>query len=213
LGDPDSKVNLFEDKVLAIGRKHIVVVKAACGLREYEHEKERIRDRHRTEFEVLFDNTSFKWAESVDPDLFEDLIKDLLEREPLVLRVRKMANTGERDGGTDLTAEWNIIKRQLKNEDEYPFEKINVVFQCKAHKDSVGKSEVLDIRDTVDARGYRGYFLAVSGYMKKSLTDFLDKLRNSGQLWVDWWTRSEIEDRLRRHEDLIVKYRSIVSLT
>lgn len=205
---------LLESKILAAGSKYILVLDADCGLNTFKTEKEMVQERHKKEFQLLFIPSNLIWEDIIDDTLFEELIKDLLEREPNVVRVRKLAATNEQDGGTDLIAEWNVLKQpeEILNEKDSPYRKINVVVQCKAYKGGVGKSNVQDIRDTVDFRGYDGYFLAVSSYTKRSLSDYLDKLRSSKKLWIDWWTRSEIEDRLKKQSDLLIKYSSLVKI-
>jgi hypothetical protein len=44
------------------------------------------------------------------------------------------------------------------------------------------------------------------------LTDHLEHERRRKKIHIDWWTRSEIEDRLRRdgNEDLLKMYPDIV---
>jgi hypothetical protein len=210
LKDIEPTLVFLDNKIIGVGAKYILSVDRYCGANEFKTEREKLRERHNAEFEILFQPSKLIWAAAVKDDLFENLIKDLLEREPNVSRVRKLAHTRERDGGVDLVAEWLLPKNSL-TPGEDPYIKLNVIVQCKAYKNGVGKSDVQDIRDTVEHRNYDGYFLATSSYTKLSLSDHLDKLRVSGKLWVDWWTSAEIEDRLKKHEDLIKKYRSILS--
>lgn len=202
----------FDSKLLASGDRHIIVVDAACGYNDFRTEKQNLWERHQREFNDLFQPSNLKWAEKISDSLFENLIKELLEREPNVVRVRKLAHTNEPDGGTDLIAEWRVPKDyRTINKYEEPYEILNVIVQCKAYKNGVGKSDVLDIRDTVENRDYDGFFLAVSSYTKKNLTNHLDKIRLNGKIWIDWWTSAEIEERLKANEDLITKYQTIVT--
>lgn len=200
----------LENKIIGIGEKYILSIDRECGFNEFKTEREKVRERHNAEFDMLFQPSKLVWAPIVKDEVFENLIKDLLEREPNVSRVRKLAHTRERDAGVDLVAEWHIPKGEIAPGED-PYFKLNVIVQCKAYKSGVGKSDVQDIRDTVEHRNYDGYFLATSSYTKMSLSDHLDKLRVSGKLWIDWWTSSEIEERLRKHENLIRKYRHILS--
>lgn len=213
LKDTTPRFVLLETKIIAIGSRFILTFDKSCGLDSFKLEKEKIKVRHKNEFDQLFSPSQLIWKEKLVDSLFEELIKELLEREPMVSRVRKVAHTRERDGDVDLVADWLIPKEDIEiiNEESKPFKKINVIVQCKAYKNGVGKQDVTDIRDTVDYRNYDGYFLVVSSYTKKSLSDYLDKLRVDGKIWIDWWTKAEIEERLKKHEDLILKYNSIVS--
>ena len=209
LKDSQPDLVLLENKIVAIGERFLVTVDTDCGLHRFKKEREKLRERHSKEFELLFSHQTLVWADPIKDDLFENLIKDLLEREPNVSRVRKLAHTRERDKGADLIAEWKVPKDSVVP-GENPYVMLNVIIQCKAYKNGVGKSDVTDIRDTVEHRDYDGYFLATSSYTKASLSEHLDKLRIKKQMWVDWWTSAEIEDRLKKHEDLIAKYRAIL---
>ena len=210
LKDKQPELVILENKLIAVGERFIVSIDTDCGLHRFKKEREKVRERHNAEFELLFSQQTLVWADRIQDDLFENLIKDLLEREPNVSRVRKLAHTRERDKGADLIAEWIIAKDRVAP-GENPYVTINVIIQCKAYKNGVGKSDVPDIRDTVEHRNYDGFFLATSSYTKASLSEHLDKLRIKKQLWVDWWTSAEIEERLKKHEDLILKYSSILS--
>lgn len=87
-----------------------------------------------------------------------------------------------------------------------------LVVQCKAYSKSVSKSNVQDIRDTIDRHKADGYLLVVSSTLTTSLFDYLDDLR-SRNLRVDWWTRIEIEDRIRRNPDILKRFTKIVGLS
>lgn len=112
-----------------------------------------------------------------------------------------------------MIAEWNTppLPGQNINNGENPFTIRRVIIQCKASKSSIGKSKVQDIRDTVEYHNAHGYFLAVSSYLATSLTNHLLKLRDEGKFWVDWWTREELEERLKIWPDIVSKYPNIVS--
>jgi hypothetical protein len=209
LEEKQPELVILENKIVAVGERFIITVDTNCGVNRFKKEREKVRERHQAEFDVLFKPHAIKWVDRIQDDVFEDLIKELLEREPNVTRVRKLAHTRERDKGADLIAEWVVPKDSL-SPGEDPYMTIKVIVQCKAYKNGVGKSDVQDIRDTVEHRDYDGYFLATSSYTKASLSEHLDKLRTKKQLWVDWWTSAEIEERLKKHEDLISKYRSIL---
>ena len=76
----------------------------------------------------------------------------MMEMEPYVFSVRLMGKTNEADGGRDLL----ITKRRKLHSDE----KYIVIGQCKAYQNSVGKSQVTDIRDMLDYYDAKGFFLA-----------------------------------------------------
>lgn len=211
---PDEfQVVALENKAVFCTSKFILSFDKDCGLNAFKVAKEELRARHLKEFALLFADSKLKWKDNIKGDAFENLIKDLLERETDVIRVRKVSHTNEQDGGRDLIAEiQKPAKYKIDKEAPNPYENIRVIVQCKAMKRSIGKSDVVDIKDTIEHNDYQGYFLAVSSYTKRSLTDFLDKMRTNGEYWVDWWTRQEIDDRLKRNPDLIAKYSEVFDI-
>lgn len=92
-----------------------------------------------------------------------------------------------------------------------PYQTISAIVQCKAYKDGVSKSDVLDIRDTVEDYNYNGFFLITSSYTKRGLTEHLDRLRN--KIWIEWWTRAELEERIVKHQDLLHSYPTIFKIS
>jgi hypothetical protein len=196
----------LENKIISFTQNHLVIRDYNCGLDAFKKEKNKLKIRHEKEFQLLFKPFSLSWVDKIDDETFENLIKDLLQREKKVKWVRKAAHTNERDDGVDLIADMLIQKTFINSENESPFTKIKVIVQCKAYKNGVSKSDVTDIRDTVEYRDYDGYFLAVSSYTKKSLSDHLDKIKRDNKIWIDWWSRDEIEERIKSHEDLLYKY-------
>lgn len=204
----------IENLLVAVGRRNILFFECLCGIEEYKKERERIRIRHSRECELLFSPEKFKWNERIDPEDFENLIKDLLVRERGVSWVRKTGRTTEADQGRDIILEWNLPPLKKTDvplvENINPYKSKRIVVQCKAYKFSVNKSDVTDIRDTIENFNCHGFLLAVSGYLTSPLVNHLDKMRREGKYWIDWWSRDEIEERLKKHDDLIKKYRKIV---
>jgi len=212
LGDKQKSIVFLENRIIAIGDQFILCFNYDCGDHKFQDEKSKLKIRHEKEYKILFKPSKLEWNEKIDDSRFEDLIKDLLEREPEVLRVRKTAHTRERDGGVDLIVDWKIPKTQMYTGDINPYQTLKIIVQCKAYKDGVSKSKVTDIRDTIEYRNYDGYFLVVSSYLTKSLSDYLDKLRTENKFWIEWWSRDEIEKRLIQHQDLILKFSDIVKV-
>lgn len=209
LDDKIQKIILLENRVIVTGDKYILSFNYECGINKFQVEKDKVKLRHDKEFRILFKPSKLQWSEKIEDSRFEDLIKDLLEREPNVLRVRKMSHTRERDGGVDLVVDWSIPRETMSLNENSPYRSLKIIVQCKAYKGGVSKSQVTDIRDTIEHKNYDGYFLAVSSYIKKSLSDHLDKMRVDSKFWVDWWSKDEIEKRLISHKDLIMKYDDI----
>jgi hypothetical protein len=197
---------------ILIAGEHLFFVQRECGRKQFENQRQKIRKRYQKESLLLFPLVNYEWNEHIDGGEFEHLILDLLKREPGVHRARVVSATTERDGGKDILCEWSTmpISTEKVSEKTAPTVFRRVIVQCKAYSKSVGKSHVLDIRDTIEHHGATGYFLAVSSQLTTTLTDHLDFMRRKGAIWVDWWTRSEIEERLSRNQDIALKYPNIV---
>lgn len=202
----------IENYFVAAGGAYVIFFKRDCGKKKFEEEKERVWKRHQTESQLLFPIALFEWSEVINDEEFELFMLDLLKHEKGVNWIRKVSPSTERDGGRDLIAEWSTppVAGQVLIEEQPLFITRKVIIQCKASKGSLGKSKVQDIRDTVDHYNAQGYFLTVSSQLTTTLTDHLERLRSEGRFWVDWWTRSEIEDRLKARLDIVAKYPNIV---
>ena len=116
-------------------------------------------------------------------ELYEEL-RELLKQEKGVQWIRRASVSKERDGGKDLIAEWATppLTGQVIKEGNNPFTVRRVIVQCKASKRSVGKSQVQDIRDTIEHHNAQGYFLVVSSQVATSLTDHLLALKDGGNI-------------------------------
>lgn len=206
--DTDITYNVFENKVIGIGKKNTLIFDEASGNIDFKRERDLLKIRHDKEFNMLFQPSQIDWKSKLDDSAFEDLIAELFKRESNVLRVRKVSHTRERDGGRDLLVEMKVIPQNNQKipENVNPYEVISVIVQCKAFQNGVKKTDILDIRDTIEHYECQGYFVAVSSYLKSSLTDHLDSLRKKGKFWIDWWTKQEIEERIKRNEDLLHLY-------
>lgn len=198
----------IDNKLIAVGDVHLIMIDTLGGLSEFKLHRDKLRLRHNREFELLFAPTKITWKPKLNEEAFENLVKDLLEREPAISWIRKVAHTNEPDGGRDLIACVKVNQTRSENlsEKTTPYLEKKLIVQCKAYSKGVGKSDVIDIRDTIEYNGHEGYFLAVSSYLKRSLTDHLDNLRVKNTYWIDWWTRQEIDERLKRNPDILNKY-------
>ncbi len=157
-----------------------------------------------------FSNQAFEWNDKIDDDEFENLILELLNREPGVERVRKMGKGREPDEGRDLMVEWYLPNMPQNTNKEHPLERKRVVVQCKAYKKSVDKSQVTDLVDLLYLHRARGYLLVTSSRPTNPVIRYLETLEERNGYWTDWWTRIEIEDRLRANRDVALRYSHIV---
>lgn len=86
-----------------------------------------------------------------------------------------------------------------------------IIVQCKALNRAVGKRQIPDVRDTIDQYDANGYLLAAAGSVAVSASDYLKKLRSLGDYYTSWWSRKEIEHRLRRNPDIVARYQDVVT--
>lgn len=169
-----------------------------------DNEREKIKKKHEYENNILNLNVNFEWKYPVNPERFEELVADLLDCLPNVERVRTMGHSNNADGGRDLL----IYKRKMvadNNESIYL-----VIGQCKAYKNSVNKSHVNDIRDTVENFNAEGFFLAVTSNLTVPLIDNLCNLES--KMEVDWWAQREIFKMLRCNIYIAERYLDILEI-
>lgn len=202
----------LENSVVFVGHRHSLFVAAQSGRLQFERERARLAQRHEKEAQVLFPIEGFVWADSIPDHRFELLIQELLSVEPPVTWVRAAGHTRDRDQGRDLLAEWLIPAGDPTNisVDTLPVRVGRVVVQCKALSRSVGKRDVQDIYDTIRAHNADGYFLAVATKPTGALVTFLDNVRRDRQVFVDWWGRQEIEERLGKSPSVLARFGDLV---
>lgn len=211
---PQFSVFPAENCFIAASQNALLQIFADCGSEAAILEIEAVRKRHVTEREVLFRRQVVQWNDQISDDRFEELTHALLFVESGVQRVRRIGKARDPDGGRDLEADW-MLRSPAPPLDpiESPFLLRRVLVQCKALKSTVGKSHVRDIRDTVEHHDASGYLLVVLSTCSAPLVAHLNKLRQEGRCWVDWWTRDQLEDRLRQHPDVASRFPDILRLT
>ena len=204
----------IENMLLALSESSILTLRRDCGLSAFNRAKLEIRPRHEAEARLLFPPAAFDWSDQIDDDTFECMILDLLNVEPGVVRVRRTGASRDSDQGRDLIIDWQTPPTGLRldrDAGEAAFlETRGVVGQCKASCRAIGKADVVDIRDTVAHHLCSGFFLATSLRVTNDLATHLDTMRARSGIWTEWWTRSEIELRLRAHPDIAARYPTII---
>lgn len=201
----------LENMIVSVSSPYVVALGKLVGHFRYFEEREKIKKRHNKESEFLFPIPVFEWCVTICADQFENLIKRLLERESMVSTVRKNSPVNQGDKGRDLLIEWDIIDSHSRSEKDSAIHTIKVVGQCKVSKSTVGKSKVVDIRDTIDCHNASGYFLAVSSQISAPLTEILEGLKSKG-IWTEWWNRDDIEIRLSQNQDLILLFPEVLKV-
>lgn len=203
----------LENSLVTVAAHHVVFVAAKSGRTAFERERDRLRSRHDRERSLVFPPARLKWADHpLNPERFEALVRDLLEQEPGVMWVRRAGPTRQGDGGRDLICERvrSAYEGEPVTEDAAPTRVERVVVQCKAIARTVGKGQVQDIRDTLDLHESHAYLLVVATQVSETLARFLDQERQKGLYAVDWWTRTELDERLLRHRPVLARYGDLV---
>ena len=161
-----------------------------------EIEKEEILTRNEEEQALLLANRTFSWKYPLNYARFEELCADLLEKLYPNSKIRLAGNSNNADGGRDI---------MIYNTDGTLY-----ICQCKAYQKSVGKSDVRDIRDTIEFHGSSGFFLMVSSTITSMLIKHLELLEPKYK--VSWWSEREIFKLLRRYPLIANRYKDIVNI-
>jgi hypothetical protein len=169
LGDKtELKVVPQENQLVFITDSHVVIKYANSGMNSVNSEKELIRTRQQNEIELLFGSQKFVWniSDRSKSAEFEDLVLELLNREPWVFSVKKVAPTNQGDNGRDLICEYNMLHNEHQvSKDKSSIQIGKMIIQCKTNlstskKSSVGKGDV-DVADTIFDYRPDGYMLVV----------------------------------------------------
>jgi hypothetical protein len=205
---------VLENCLILVRGTLIVAIGAAAGRREFHAERERVLVRHQNEAALLFPAQRFTWSDAIDGGRFQNLVQELLQREPGVASVRSIGGPNEGDGGRDHIADWVTPIQEYGVTEELAQKMLRrrrVVVQCKALRASVGKSKIPDLRDMLEDNEADGYLLVASGEVGVTAADHLLNLRKQRGYFTDWWGRAEIEERLRKNPDVALRYSDIVA--
>lgn len=201
-----------------LGNLHVVAVTNDGGISSFLDQKEKIKARNAQENLILFADKRIKWSIKTKSDsaLFEDLVLELLAREPYIHSAKKVAPTNQGDNGRDIICEYNTAYKELRVGKQQPSLEIGqLIVQCKTNlegskKKSIGKSDV-DVADTIYDYKPNAYLLVVSSQVTRDLTEYFEKIRNRDNLhWIDWWNSFDIEERLRINPDIMSRYKRII---
>lgn len=217
LGDIEDKVVIAqENHTIVISDEHFICLYGDTTINSFYKEKKLIINRQSQEATLLFLDRQFQWKIDTRKEsaLFEDLILELLNREPNIISVKKVAPTNQGDNGRDLICDYDMdyncyaratTKKRVGK----------MIIQCKTNlskskKKSIGVNDV-QLADTIYFYEPDGYMLVVNTQITKDLTEKLEKAKSRSNLdCTDWWNSFDIEERLRKHPDIQFRYKSIV---
>ncbi|MET4448503.1 hypothetical protein ABIB75_006813 [Bradyrhizobium sp. GM2.2] len=196
-----------DSHLIAIGERSLAAVRSWSVRNSYDAAHDELTSRRVNEAELLHGDHLCRWSEVIDDGRFELLVYDLLAVERGVHRVRQVGAAREPDDGRDLMVEWATAPDRGGNtwKDKTGLRLSatrNIVVQVKVRQRGVNRGDLPGLRDTLEH--YRCDGLLIVGYPRITvpLMNHLDELRRKGGWWVDWWGRSELEERLRRHPEL-----------
>ena len=132
-----------ENQILFVSDLHLVLKHANSGFLGVAEEKELIWKRQQQEIELLFGDRKIEWMIETREDsaVFEDLVLELLNREPYIFSVKKVAPTNQSDNGRDLICEYNMRYDERRVEQgESPIQIGKMIVQCKTNLNSSKRS-------------------------------------------------------------------------
>ena len=202
----------IESHLICASAHGLLAIESESGLGKYLEEENSLRERHQQEAELLHSAQRFNWSGSINDDRFEELIRDILLREPGVRRARRIGSARASDGGRDLMVDWLMSPAPWEvATEERPFVSRKVIVQCKAFKQAINRAKIGDIPGTADLHDAGGYLLVAFPHLTPSAIDYLTKVPAKRQIWADWWTKPEIEDRLRKNLDIAARFADLVT--
>ena len=207
-----------------LGDDTLLAIRRDCGKQIFEKERELLLERRGAENRVFFSDCVIRWKLPLNPKEFEALCLDILEREPSLRRAKPVGTIYNHDGGRDILIELLVPKPHDESDDtenEYPskdgqenigMNSIRVIVQVKSRKRPLGKADVQDIRDTIEHYEADGYILIAHPGITSGLFDHLETLRTRTDKYIriNWWEAHDLENRLRRHPDIIGRYPNLL---
>lgn len=198
----------LENRLVLIGGQFLVSVTTNCGYRAFMEARSNWLELNRQAALIFGAGGAFKWIEPVNPSRFEELIEALLIVEPNVFRVRSTGPPNDRDQGRDLVigraAALGLTSDQATTITE------RILVQVKTRNRTVGKGDVRDIRDTIEHHHADGYLLIAYPRLSGDLIRHLEDLTERG-VAADWWDRNQLEQRLRKHPNIVTRFSDLVT--
>ncbi|MBU1217629.1 hypothetical protein KJ870_05345 [bacterium] len=207
----------LENISILAGKENLIFFKNDGGFDNFIKEKELIRQRHFQETKILFkdNNISLEIHTKQDSNLFEDLIVELLKRENHIFWAKKVAPTNQPDNGRDIICKFNSkYKNNTFEKDTQNIDYEKLIVQCKTNlinskKQSIGKSDV-DVADTIFDYKPHGYMIVTNTQITTRLTEYLETIEQREGIYIDWWNKEDIEERLLKYPELIHKFSDII---
>nr|WP_246787393.1 restriction endonuclease [Rhizobium leguminosarum] len=211
VGVDDLIIIPIESHCIFIGERTIVALAGQFDANRYNQLRVEWEAANAKQAAVFLADVRWTWSTPVNPARFEELVEAILSEEPGFEWVRAAGPAFERDQGRDLVALW-VTPPGLPGGDvhfETAVRKRKVVIQVKSRKKSVGKSDVRDVRDTIERHDADGFFLVAHPGWSNDLFNYCESLARRG-IWVDLWGPMHMEQRLRARPYIAQRFADVV---
>lgn len=214
LSNADVQKFAIDSHVYMVSGDWLAVKKGDFGFERFLDERKLFLSTMKNKIAYLYDDPDLVWDERGSPERFEELCLELLSREPHVTRARKVSPTNQPDRGRDIVAE--LVKYKPKDELVYEGEQVlqisKYLVQCKLTSKTLGIPKGMGPFEALYLGDYSGYLLITNSTLSSDHTALLEKLRSDPKFEADWWTKVEIEERLKSNMDLMYKYSDLVKI-
>ena len=206
----------LETHCVFLGSRTIVTLRQDCGHRRYLRVRDDWECKNTQATEFFNFDASYTWSDNIDSSRLEELVRAVLGAEPGLEWIRLSGHALEGDGGRDMIAQWMTPPGRgepvMGRDDQGVWRSRRLVIQVKGRDErAVGKTHVRDVRDTLERFQAKGFFLVALPRLSNGLIGYLETLPRQGY-WVDWWSRVEMEDRLRRRPDIAARFTDVVKI-
>jgi hypothetical protein len=203
----------LESHCVFIGARSIVALNVACGIVEFDQARKKWLHKRAKEAAIFNEDVQWRWSAKLDPARFEQLVEAVLSEEPGLHWVRPAGPAYERDQGRDLVVNWftppSIGQRLTEDEVLSPARTRKIIVQAKVRKKTIGKTDVRDVRDTLDRHEADGFLLVSHPGWSNDLFNYLESLTRLNY-WVNLWGPRDIEDRLRQRPGIASRFTDLV---
>lgn len=194
-----------------IGQRTIVALAGRFDAARFNELQAKWERQNAEQSAIFLVGVRWIWNTPLDPTRFEALVDAILSEESGLEWVRAAGPSFERDQGRDLIAEW-VTPPGLPGGDvhyETAVRRRKVIVQVKSRKKTVGKSDVQDVRDTIERHNADGFLLVAHPGWSNDLFNYCEGLAQKG-IWVDVWGPSHLEERLRARPYIAERFADLV---
>lgn len=203
----------IESHVICVTPVGIAALQVDCSLKRFVSERALLLKRNQSETAMLHSTVNFVWSEKLDHGRFEEMVLQLVNREPGVNWARQVGVVNASDGGRDIIADWWLgPTRWQKASEKAAMERQQVVIQCKAFTKSVNLSNLPDVAQVLDLHDASGYLVVAYPQVTPQVVDYLTRVPKKRGFWADWWTKAELEEKLRANVDIARRFPDLLTV-